>query len=126
MPHTSTLLVVDDEAPVRDIARRILERLGYRVLLATGGQEALALLRDGIPGLAAVLVDLLMPEMKGDEVARLVHAMLPDTPVLLMSGYSAETIVEEFAAMRLAGVIQKPFTINTLRATLHATIPHQP
>jgi signal transduction histidine kinase/CheY-like chemotaxis protein len=124
-PQSSTVLVIDDEAPVRDIARRMLERLGYQVLLAAGGREAMTLLHSDIPNPAAVLVDLLMPEMKGDEVARLVHAMLPNTPVLLMSGYSADTIVEEFAAMRLAGVIQKPFTINTLRATLHAALPHQ-
>jgi PAS domain S-box-containing protein len=115
-----TVLVIDDEAPVREIARRLLERLGYQVRLAPGGQAGLALLAEGIPDLVAVLVDLLMPEMGGDEVARGVHALLPTTPVILMSGYSAETIVEELTAPQLAGVMQKPFTLDTLRATLQA------
>ena len=113
-----TVLVIDDEDTVREITRRMLGRIGYGVLLANSGPAGLALLREGIPDLAAVLIDLLMPEMNGDAVARAIHERYPATPVILMSGYSAETIVEEYAATQLAGVMQKPFTIEALRAAL--------
>lgn len=82
-----TVLVVDDDAAVRDVARRLLEARGYRVRAAASGAEALALVAAGEPA-DVVLADMVMPEMGGQELAAALAATHPRLPVLLMSGYA--------------------------------------
>jgi two-component system, cell cycle sensor histidine kinase and response regulator CckA len=102
-----TVLVVEDEAPVRRLAVKVLERHGYRVLSAQDGADALRQLRHH-PGRIDVLVtDLVMPVMGGRELAARMRELRPDTAILIMSGYD-----EELVAGGLAGAefIPKPFT----------------
>jgi CheY-like chemotaxis protein len=90
---SGTLLVVDDEESVRNVARAILERSGFRVITAAGGAEALAMLRDRSNGQAAVdavLLDLVMPRMGGKEVLEEVRRLAPELPVIVSSGYSED------------------------------------
>lgn len=115
----STVLIVDDEAPVRDVAERIVERLGYTVLTTGDGPAAIALVQSGRFDLLGVLLDLTMPQMSGDHVARAIADIAPDVPVVLMSGYNVEAISRQYAELSVAGFLQKPFSIETIRATLH-------
>lgn len=90
---SGTVLVVDDEESVRNVAKAILKRAGLRVLTAAGGREALDLLRrNGHNGgqVGAVLLDLVMPRMDGKEVLEELRSFSPELPVILSSGYTEE------------------------------------
>ena len=80
------MLVVDDEAPIRQIARRILEDEGYQVTEASNGLEAIELLAQGVP-LDLLIADLDMPQLGGDEMVRRVRATRPDLKVLYATGH---------------------------------------
>jgi PAS domain S-box-containing protein len=110
-----TVLLVDDEDPVRTVAARILTRHGYRVVEASGGEEALTLIRtlDQPPDL--LLTDVAMPKMSGFDLARTVSAELaPAPPVVYMSGYSGASVSSPEAPESATGFVQKPFTVDSL------------
>ena len=119
-----TLLVVDDDEAVRNVARRILERAGFRVLVAVDGIDGLAVFREHSSEIRAVLLDVTMPRMGGEEAFRQLRQMSPEVRVLLSSGYSAHEATSRFAGKGLAGFVEKPFTprelIERLRAVLEA------
>src|SRR5690606_35417892 len=104
-----TVLVADDEKSVCAVAKATLERFGFDVLLAYDGQEAVDLfhLHRGI--IVAVLLDLTMPKLNGEEVFREIHSCSPEMPVILTSGYSEQDAVARFAGKDLAAFIHKPW-----------------
>ena len=106
-----TILVVDDEAPVRALAGETLELLGYRVLQADSGAAALALLEREVPDL--MLFDYAMPDMNGAELAGLVRARLPEAPIVFASGH-ADTAAVEAALGGRATILRKPFNMEML------------
>jgi len=106
-----TILVVDDEAPVRALASETLELLGYRVLEADGGEAALALLEHEVPDL--MLFDYAMPGMNGAELAGIVRARWPEVPIVFASGH-ADTEAVEAALGGQATILRKPFNMETL------------
>jgi len=116
--HAGTVLVVDDEAAVRDVAHRVLTSAGYRVVTAANGQEALGVLGD--PKLPAdlVLTDVIMPGMTSEAFAAQIHAMRPDIPVLFMSGYEQQDASAEGWPNPGTQVIGKPFSRPALLATV--------
>ena len=110
-----TILLVDDETPVRAIAARILTRHGYHVVEAGGGEEALAVYRTMEPRADAMLTDVAMPRMSGLELARrLPEERPPAPPVVFMSGYSGASVSTPEALERAAGFLQKPFNADEL------------
>jgi two-component system cell cycle sensor histidine kinase/response regulator CckA len=114
-----TVLVVDDEEIVRNAARNALERHGYRALLAENGPSAIAVYRLHGPGaITAVLLDLTMPLMNGEEVMRELQQINPAVRVLLSSGYNEVEAIQRFAGKGLAGFIQKPYTAAALAEKL--------
>ncbi|MDC3954482.1 ATP-binding protein [Polyangium jinanense] len=115
-----TILVVDDEDAVRRVALRVLERAGYRVLLAAGGREAQRLFREHRHEISAVVADLTMGEIGGIELIRSLRAVDPTVPALLMSGYSSE----DAASISALGVpfLAKPFTANMLATTVREVL----
>jgi CheY-like chemotaxis protein len=117
-PERRALLVIDDDASVRTVARRLLEQMGFDVHTAADGPSGLDMLAAGIDGLAGVLVDLTMPRMTGDAVARAIHDRWPGTPVVLVSGYSAEAFAAQQAGLAVAGFVQKPFSRASLRSAV--------
>jgi CheY-like chemotaxis protein len=111
-------LVVDDDAAVRAILVRMLRLLGYPVLSAAGGPEALEAAARHPGPLRLVVTDLDMPGMTGSEVARALAAVRPDTPVLFVSGRPAPRELSEAVVGRPAAFLAKPFTLDGLRSAV--------
>jgi PAS domain S-box-containing protein len=117
-----TVLVVDDEDLVRNAAKHALERYGYRILTADDGASAVATYRLHAGSIAAVLLDLTMPLMNGEEALREMQAINPRVRVLLSSGYNEVEAVQQFTGKGLAGFIQKPYTAAALAERLKEVI----
>jgi len=115
-----TVLLVDDEETVRAIGALTLESLGFDVLVAPDGPEAIELFKQHQAMITCVLLDLTMPHMNGDEVFRELRRLEPDVRVVLSSGYNHADIVQRFAGKGLAGFIQKPYGGAELAAVLEA------
>jgi two-component system, cell cycle sensor histidine kinase and response regulator CckA len=114
------LLLIDDEMQVRQVVQRQLERLGYRVIAAADGLSGLTSLGAAQP--SAALIDMTLPDMDGAEVARAVLERAPDIAVVLMSGYRPEELSARLSDLRIAGFLQKPFSLADLRAILAAAL----
>ena len=112
------MLLVDDEETVRALGRRMLESLGLGVLTANDGKEALEIARREGDRIDAVVLDLTMPHMNGEETYRELRRMNPDVRVILSSGYSEHEISPRFAGKGLIGFLQKPYTLAALREQL--------
>jgi two-component system, cell cycle sensor histidine kinase and response regulator CckA len=112
--HGETLLVVEDEAALRDVAGRILSRAGYRVLAADGGSQALELaaLHDGAIDL--LVSDVVMPGMLGKELADRLVDVRPGTRVLYMSGYAQPVLASQGTLEPGVALLEKPFTAADL------------
>jgi CheY-like chemotaxis protein len=113
----SAVLVVDDEETVRQVTGAMLERFGYRVLLANDGAEGVKMYERHAPAVAAVLLDLTMPVMSGEEAYRKILEIDPEARVLVMSGFNESDAVERFGGADVE-FIQKPFKPNSLKAKL--------
>ncbi len=110
----ATILLVEDERPVRSTVRRLLERHGYRVLEAANGHEALDLVASRDSEIDLVLSDMVMPGMGGTELASKVRTIAPNLPVLLMTGYTEEAITRAGERPLDEHIIEKPFTLTTM------------
>lgn len=109
-----TILVVDDEETVREVARSILEEFGFDVLLASDGVEALEVFEDNANGISMVLMDLSMPGMGGIETFRQLKHRWEDVKVIISSGYTEEDTVSVFSGNGPDDFIQKPYRANEL------------
>jgi two-component system, cell cycle sensor histidine kinase and response regulator CckA len=118
---TGLILVVDDEEIVRKTAKAALERRGFEVVLAGNGAEALVLYRQQVPKFAVVL-DLTMPGMSGEETLRRLKSIEPDVKVILSSGYNEVEIINRFLGKGLAAFIQKPYSAGALVQTVERAI----
>ncbi|HEY8548833.1 MAG TPA: response regulator [Vicinamibacterales bacterium] len=119
-PRQPTILVIDDEAAVRNVTQSLLERAGYRVLTATGGAEGLAVIEE-MPEVDLVLLDLTMPGMNGREVLTRLSGLKPAVPVVLSSGYcTPETLPE---GPNVAGFLPKPFRVEELLDAVGSVLP---
>jgi PAS domain S-box-containing protein len=112
--NRGTILVVDDEETVRIVASRLLESAGFGVVLAEDGRKALEIFENRADEFSAVLLDLTMPHMNGEETFRELRKVRPEVPVVLMSGFSEEDSVNRFAGRDLAGFVPKPFDREAL------------
>jgi PAS domain S-box-containing protein len=108
-----TVLLVDDEAPIRRLGRAILEAGGYRVLEASDGEEAIEVFRRHQPEIQLVLLDMMMPRKGGRDTLQELHRLAPGLPVILASGY-APVSPEELQALGAKTYIQKPFRLAEL------------
>jgi two-component system, cell cycle sensor histidine kinase and response regulator CckA len=103
------VIVVDDEAPIREMERRILQRGGYRVLEASGASEAFALLKAGtVPSL--VIADLDMPELSGEAMVKRIHAIRPDLKVLYVTGNIDRLLDARSLLWEGEAFLDKPFS----------------
>jgi PAS domain S-box-containing protein len=109
---TETILVVEDEDTVREVARRILARNGYEVLTSANGPEAITLVEAHGGTIDLLLTDVILPQMLGKEIAARIQALRPDLPVLYMSGY-AEPVFGSTFGDEIA-LLEKPFSEQLL------------
>ena len=113
-----TLLVVDDETDARAVARAMGTHLGFHVVEASDGEEAVKLFQQRRGEIALVLMDLTMPRMDGREAFLRMKDLDPGVPVVLTSGFSENDAVLDFAGRGLAGFLPKPYPRSQFEAVL--------
>jgi len=111
---SGTILLVDDEEAVRTVGARILERLGYKVKLASSGQEALRVVQQNQAAVDLVVLDMVMPGLSGRETFYRLKEMDPGIKVLLYSAHSMDEDVHLMLEKGALGFIQKPYRIAAL------------
>ena len=109
-----TVLIVDDEENVQEVARAALERIGFATLSAMDGREGLDVYKQHADEIVLVLLDMTMPQMNGEETYRELRRLYPDVRVVLSSGYNEQDATDQFAGKGLAGFIQKPYSPTAL------------
>ncbi|MBW1672617.1 MAG: response regulator [Deltaproteobacteria bacterium] len=109
-----TVLLVDDENVIIDVWKEILRALGYKVLIASGGIEALEIYKKNKDTIDIVILDMIMPDIGGGEIYDRVKEINPDIKVLLSSGYSINGQATEMLNRGCSGFIQKPFNMKQL------------
>jgi len=109
-----TILLVDDEEVVLNVSRMVLERLGYKVLMARNGQEAIEVYKTKKEEIDLVILDLIMPTMGGEKTFDLLKTINPDLKVILSSGYSLNGQAAQIMERGCKGFIQKPFGAGEL------------
>ncbi|MEO7362778.1 MAG: response regulator [Gemmatimonadaceae bacterium] len=119
------VLVVDDDAHVRALAHRVLDRLNYEATEVVDGAEALEFLRADPTQVDAVLLDMTMPRLNGEDTLRGIRALAPWMPVILMSGHDEREVTPRLLEHGLGGYLQKPFTVDAL-ASMFARVVGPP
>ena len=117
-----TVLVVDDESPIRELARRILGRNGYRVIVATDGADAIDIVRRRGAEIDLVVTDLVMPHLSGKEVAERVGTIRPGLPVLFMSGHAQPSLDATGVLGPGDVLLEKPFSESELLGQVRALL----
>jgi CheY-like chemotaxis protein len=117
-----TILIVEDEELVRDVASRILTRNGYRVLVAQNGSEALEVVAAHGGAIDLLLTDVVMPGLTGDQLAERIAATHPDILVLYMSGYPATVVTSEGIVQKGLRLMSKPFVERELLDNVRAVL----
>jgi two-component system, cell cycle sensor histidine kinase and response regulator CckA len=119
---SETILLVEDEAPVREITALLLESLGYQVQVATSGEEALRLAQGNREKLDLLMTDMVMPGMSGSELAEVLRARDAGLKVLFQSGHSGATLVRHGVVHTEVAFLQKPFTLDALSRKLREVL----
>jgi PAS domain S-box-containing protein len=112
------VLVVDDEQSVRNVSRAMLERLGYRVVLAESGKEAIEVVRGSGRKLTAAVLDLTMPGEKGDLVFASIRKISPELPILVSSGWHESEAIPRLGTSSQCRFLQKPYATRDLGEAL--------
>jgi CheY-like chemotaxis protein len=110
---SETILLAEDDPLVRDLAREMLVRAGYRVLVAVDGEDAVAVFRTH-PNVDLLLLDVIMPKLDGHQALEKIHSIRPDVPVLFSSGYSENAIHTNFVLHEGLSLLQKPYSSEAL------------
>ena len=112
--ETGTILLVDDEAIVIGVGKQMLEKLGFTVLTATNGQEALEIFKANKDRIDLVVLDMIMPGMGAGDTYDELRVLDPEIKVLLSSGYGVDEQTNEVLQRGCKGFIQKPFNMQVL------------
>ncbi len=118
------ILFVDDEAAIVDASKRTLERLGYSVITATSGVEALKLFRDNAEMFDIVVTDMTMPELTGVDLAKEVLSMRPQTPMILCTGYSTLITPEKSKQLGFKDFLMKPVSKRKMAESVRHILDH--
>jgi CheY-like chemotaxis protein len=121
-----TVLVVEDERGVRQIVRSVLSGNGYKVLVASGGEEALAICAGYAGSIDLVITDVVMPRMSGREFVERLHAARPGLKVLYFSGYPDEILSREGVLQQGVRLLRKPFALAELQRRVREIIDERP
>jgi PAS domain S-box-containing protein len=121
-PDTTTILLVEDDPAILNVLRETLEALGHRVVAARNPDQALAVSDHEGAGLHLVLTDVMMPEMRGDELVRRLTARFPDVRVLYMSGFGTDDLADQGVLNGDIHFLQKPFTSARLAEAIREAL----
>ncbi len=120
--HGGTILIIDDEPAVRAVAKAILEREKFDVLTAESGRKAIEVVHERSDAIDAVILDMKMPDMNGEEVMAELRAVRPDLPILLSSGYSEIEMSERTEGKGVSGFLPKPYLAEDLIAAIQGVM----
>lgn len=123
---TGRILVVDDEEVVRDVAQEMLSELGYIVLSACDGLEAVELYKNSTEEIDLALIDMIMPNMGGRECFLELKKLNPEIRAVLSTGYGRDGAVQEILDAGMSGFVQKPYRLDQLSAVISATLKGEP
>jgi PAS domain S-box-containing protein len=112
------ILFVDDEPPLADLSKQILERMGYRVTIRTSSIEAAALFESNPQEFDLVITDMTMPNMTGDILSRMLLAIRPDIPIIICTGYSEKITQDIIERLKIRALILKPIIRDDLLLTV--------
>jgi DNA-binding NtrC family response regulator len=121
-PINGTVLVVDDEAPVREVISDILASEGMRVLLASNGLEGIHQYEEHQADIDLVLLDMKMPVMNGEQAFYALRAINPTLKIILSSGYLDVDATMHLAGQRFTTFLQKPYDLQKLLVTIQAMV----
>ena len=122
LPQRLLVLLVEDEAPLRQMTALVLRRLGYRVQEASSGEEALSLAQANRDKIDLLMTDVLLPDMSGRELAELLRAHDAGLKVLFQSGHTGDTLVRHGVVHTEVAFLQKPFTLDALSKKLREVL----
>jgi CheY-like chemotaxis protein len=122
---TETVLLVDDEDMIIEVGQGIIENLGYKVLTAKSGKEAIEIYEINRGRIEMVILDMIMPDMGGGETFDRLKEINPDIKVLLSSGYSINGQATEILERGCNGFMQKPFNITDLSKRIRAILDEE-
>jgi two-component system, cell cycle sensor histidine kinase and response regulator CckA len=120
--NRGVVLVVDDDQVVRDLASAVLSGAGYAVVTAVDGEDAILKLRRDNMQFDAVLLDLTMPKLDGEDTLMALRMISPNLPVVLTSGYDEQAVVQRFVGRGLADFLPKPFVSEALLGVINTVI----
>lgn len=121
-PGYATILVVDDEADVRDVTARLLIHLGFRVIAVADGEGAIRALKEHMSDIACVLLDANLGGVDGPVTLRALRALAPHVAVVVASGYSQRDILDRFADATIDGFLQKPYQMTELYGAIQRAL----
>jgi CheY-like chemotaxis protein len=119
---TETILVVEDEEPLRKVLVELLSQLGYQVLSAANGKEALGLAADSRQQIHLLLTDVIMPQISGPELARQLQVQRPSLKVVFISGYDGGSLAPDGVLSPEVVLVHKPFTVKALSGRLREVL----
>ena len=119
----NTILLVDDEEMVLDIGVQMLKRLGYNVMKAESGSQAISIFQQNRETIDVVILDIVMPDFSGSETVDAIKDINPNAKILLSSGYGRDGKTNELL-QRCHGFIQKPFSMKELSESLAGIVEH--
>jgi two-component system cell cycle sensor histidine kinase/response regulator CckA len=119
---SETILLVEDEEPLRKLCTEFLEQLGYRMLAASNAKEAIALVEGYSGKIDLLITDVVMPGLPGPELADALVALRPDLKVIFISGYAEGSLAPNGILKPGTVLVNKPFTIRALTAKLREVL----
>jgi signal transduction histidine kinase/CheY-like chemotaxis protein len=122
---SGTILLIDDEKMILEVGRELLEELGYTVIPAMSGQEAIEIFQNEQDAIDMIIMDMIMPGMSGSETFDRLKEINQEAKILLSSGYSVDGQASEILRRGCDGFIQKPFNMNQLAEKIHKIMPGQ-
>ena len=117
-----TILIADDEEFMRNLCNKLISEMGYTVITAKNGLEAVELFKNNQEHIVCVILDLTMPKMDGYTAFNEIKKINPDARVILSSGFNEQVVVQSLVGADLAGFLQKPYTIKELQNQIRKAV----
>ncbi len=120
--HTATILLVDDESLLRTLGKALLEESGHKIILAENGKEAVDCFKENKDDIDIIILDMIMPIMNGEEAFTEIKNINPNQKIIIASGFTKNSKLDELAKRGIAGFIHKPFRKKELNDLIESTL----